>query len=134
MTDLNKALQTAVASIPECVAAGYIDLWSGTLIDINSTDSQPKEVLGLLAAATSDLFQGPNVTMIESIFKRARGNPDDGTYFFEEIVVNSANLIHIFLRSQCEDRVACFVCRRSVNMGMALTKSRNAMSAIEASV
>ena len=58
---------------------------------------------------------------------------DDGTYFFEEIVVNSANLIHIFLRSKCEDRVGCFVCRRSVNMGMALTKARNSMPAIEAS-
>lgn len=134
MTDLNKALQTAVASIPECVAAGYIDLWSGTLININSTDSQPQEVLGLLAAATADLFQGPNVSMIESIFKKARGMQNDGTYYFEEIVVNSANLIHIFLRSQNEDHVACFVCRRSVNMGMALTKARNSMPGIEAAI
>ena len=133
MSELNSALRIAVAAIPECLAAGYIDIWSGTLIDINSTESQPQEVLGLLAAATSDLFHGPNVTAIESIFKRARGMQDDGTYFFEEIVVNSANLIHIFLRSKCEDRVGCFVCRRSVNMGMALTKARNSMPAIEAS-
>jgi hypothetical protein len=132
MSDLNSALQSAVSSIPECIAAGYIDLSSGMLLGIKSVDSQPTEVVELLAAATTDLFQGHNVMLIESIFKKARGLNDDGHHYFQEIIINSENLIHIFLRGKNEEQVACFVCRKSANLGMVLTKSRSSMPALEA--
>ena len=134
MADLNNALQTAIASIPECLAAGYIDLSSGMLLGIKSVDSQPAEVVELLAAATADLYQGPNVRLIETIFKKARGLKDDNHHYFQEFIVNSDNLIHIFLRGKNQEQVACFVCRKSANLGMALTKSRSAMPALEASI
>ena len=134
MSDLNSALQTAISSIPECLAAGYIDLTSGMLLGIKSVDSQPTEVVELLSAATSDLFQGTNVKMIESIFKKARGLKDDGHHYFQEIMINSDNLIHVFIRGKKEEQVACFVCRKSANLGMVLTKSRSSMPALEASV
>ena len=132
MADLNSALQAATAAIPECLAAGYIDLSSGMLLGIKSVDSQPTEVVELLAAATADLFQGTNVKMIESMFKKARGLADDGHHYFQEIIINSENLIHIFLRGKNEEQVACFVCRKSANLGMVLTKSRSSMPALEA--
>ena len=134
MADLNNALQTAIASIPECLAAGYIDLSSGMLLGIKSVDSQPAEVVELLAAATADLYQGPNVRLIETIFKKARGLKDDSHHYFQEFIVNSDNLIHIFLRGKNQEQVACFVFRKSANLGMALTKSRSAMPSLEASV
>ena len=134
MADLNNALQSASAAIPECLAAGYIDLASGMLLGIKSVDSQPTDVVELLAAATADLFQGVNVKMIESIFKKARGLQDDGHHYFQEIIINSDNLIHIFIRGKNEEQVACFVCRKSANLGMALTKARSSMPALEASI
>ncbi len=134
MADLNNALQSAIASIPEGLAAGYIDLSSGMLLGIKSVDSQPAEVVELLAAATADLYQGPNVRLIETIFKKARGLKDDGHHYFQEFVVNSDNLIHIFLRGKNQEQVACFVCRKSANLGMALTKSRASMPALEACI
>ncbi len=134
MADLNGALATAVASIPECIAAGYIDLSSGMLMGMRTVDSQPSDVIELLAAATADLFQGPNVRMIESIFKKARGLADDGRHYFDQIIVNSENLIHVFIRGGNQQQVGCFVCRKSANLGMALTKARSAMPAIEACI
>jgi hypothetical protein len=134
MADLNTALQGAISTIPECLAAGYVDLSSGMLLGIKSVDSHPNEVIELLAAATADLYQGANVRMIESIFKKARGLKDDGHHYFQEFVVNSDNLIHVFLRAKNEDQVACFVCRKSANLGMALTKARGAMPALEACI
>ncbi len=134
MADLNNTLQTAITSIPECLAAGYIDLASGMLLGIQSVDSQPAEVVELLAAATADLYQGPNVRLIETIFKKARGLAENGHHYFQEFVVNSDNLIHIFIRGRNEEQVACFVCRRSANLGMALTKSRSVMPALEAAI
>jgi hypothetical protein len=126
MTDrLDSALQHAIAAIPECVAAGYVDLCTGMLLAIRTVDSHPREVLELLAAATADLYQGPNVVSIEKMFKQARGLADDGHHYFKEMVVNSDNLIHIFIRGKSnEEHVAGFVCRKSANLGMALTKAR----------
>ncbi len=134
MGEINHALTAAIASIPECLAAGYIDLSSGMLLGMKSVESQPADVIDLLAAATADIYQGPNVKMIESIFKRARGLRDDGRHYFQEIIINSENLIHVFVRGKNEEQVACFVCRKSANLGMALTKARIAMPALDAAV
>lgn len=136
MSNLDNMLQKAVTSIPDCVAAGYVDLSSGMVLSIKTVDSHPAEVFELLAAATTDLFQGPNVSAIEKIFRKARGLPENNDHhYFQEIIVNSDNLIHVFLRSKkTEDQVACFVCRKSANLGMVLTKARQSMPALEAAL
>lgn len=129
---LDNALQNAIAAIPECVAAGYVDLSTGMLLAIKTVDSHPREVLELLAAATADLYQGPNVVSIEKLFKQARGLAEDGHHYFNEMVVNSDNLIHIFIRGKSnEEHVLGFVCRKSANLGMALTKARGLVPEIE---
>ena len=130
---LDNALQKAVTAIPECVAAGYVDLSSGMLLGIKSVDSHPSQVIELLAAATADLFQGPNVQAIEKLFRSARGVPENGQHYFQEIIVNSDNLIHVFLRGKKQEQVATFVCRKGANLGMVLTKARSVMVEIEAS-
>ena len=132
---LDAALNKAASLVPECLAAGYVDTESGMLLAIKTVDSHPREVIDLVAAATADLFNGPNVSMIETLFKRSRGISDDGHHYFQEIIINSDNLIHVFLRSKAvPDYVAVFVCRRTANLGMALTKARMAMPGIEAAV
>jgi len=132
---LDGALQKAIAAVPECVAAGFVDLSSGMLLGVKTVDSHPSEVLDLLAAATSEMFQGPNVSAIERLFKKARGTKDDGHHFFQEMMVNSDNLLHIFCRGKKnEDHVVAFVCRKSANLGMALTKARGIVPELEAAV
>lgn len=112
-------------SIPECVAAGYVDMSTGMLLGVKTVDSHPSEVLDLVAAATADLFQGQNVSTIEQMFRKSRGHAEDGQHYFKEIVVFSENLVHFFLRSKKNtSQAAVFVCRASVNIGMGLTKSR----------
>lgn len=131
--DLDAALQQAISAIPECLAAGYVDLATGMLVGVKTVDSHPQEVLDFLAAATSDMFQGTNVSSIEDAFKKARGTESDLRHYFQEIVVLSENLTHVFIRAaDNQDHVAGFVCRKSVNLGMALTKARSSMAGIEA--
>ena len=70
--------------------------------------------------------------MIEKMFKKARGISDDGHHYFQEIIVNSDNLIHLFLRSKKkQEYIIVFVCRKTANLGMALTKARLEVPAIE---
>lgn len=133
MNKLENQIASAVASIPECLAAGYVDIGSGMLLGVKTVDSHPSEILDLVAAATADMFAGPNVSMIERMFKKSRGVSDDGHHYFQEIIVNSDNLLHVFMRGKrYPDYVAVFVCRKSANLGMALTKARMAMPALEA--
>lgn len=132
---LDTTFAAMINTVPECVAGGYVDISSGMLLSVKTVDSHPQEVIALVAAATADLFAGQNITMIEKLFKKSRGLEDDGHHYFQEIVVNSDNLIHVFLRGKRHpDYVAVFVCRRTANLGMALTKARMAMPEIEAAV
>jgi len=129
---LDAALTNVQKSVPDCVAAGFVDMKSGMLIGVKTVDSHPQEVLDLVAAATADLFQGQNVVAIEKLFKKARGVADDGHHFFQEFVVLSDNLLHVFQRSKKnEDLVLVTICRVSANMGMVLTKARGLLPEVE---
>lgn len=133
-SDLDAAVVKSIQTIPECMAAGYIDVGSGFLLSIKTVDSHPREVVDLVAAATSDLFQGPNVSTVEAIWKRARGI-ESSRHYFQEFIVNSDNAIHVFLRGKkYQDYVAVFVCRNTANIGMVLAKARMAMPLIESAV
>ena len=135
MSKLDDTLQRALTSIPECVAAGFVDLSSGMVLSIKTVDSHPSEVFDMLAAATADLFQGPNVVAIEKVFKKSRGLPENvEQHYFQAIIVNSDNLIHVFLRGKRQQQVVCFVCRKGANLGMVLTKARVAMPEVEAAL
>ncbi|MCK5903138.1 MAG: hypothetical protein KAG28_08300 [Cocleimonas sp.] len=135
MMALDKALQDTVKNVPEALAAGFVDIESGMLLAVKTVDSHSPEVMDLLAAATGDLFQGPNVVSIENIFKKMRGTEHDKRHYFQEVIVNSDNLVHVFLRSKANQAyVLTVVCRISVNLGMALTRARHSMPACEAAM
>lgn len=132
---LDTTLAKAQQAVPECVAAGYVDMSTGMLLGVKTVDSHPQEVLDLVAAATADLFQGQSVTSIEKLFRKSRGQPENGGHYFREIIVFSENLLHVFLRSKKKsDQALVFVCRVTANIGMVLTKSRQSLAEVEASV
>ncbi len=109
---------------PDCVASGVVDMATGMLLAYETIDNHPPEVLDLLAGATLDLFQGRTVVMIEDIFKERRGVQSDN-HFFQEILVNSDNLTHLFVRmTEQQDVVAVVVCRKAVNVGMLFAQTR----------
>lgn len=134
-SNLEQQLAASVYSIPECIAGGYVDVSCGMLLAIKTVDSHPREVVDMVAAATADLFTGANVTAIEKLFKKSRGLTEDGHHYFQEMIVNSDNLIHVFLRGKrYSEYVAVFVCRKTANLGMVLTKARATMPVIEATI
>ena len=132
---LEAAIQTATNSIPECVAGGYVDMSTGMLLGVKTVESHPQEVLDFVSAATADLFQGKNVVTIEKMFKKNRGLEDDDHHYFQEIIVFSDNLLHIFQRCKNNtDHAVVWVCNKSANIGMALTKARMTLETVESSL
>lgn len=132
---LNNAISEVLKAVPECLATGYIDMTTGMLLAHKTVDSHPQEVIELLAATTSDLFQGPNVTNIENIFKRIRGTEHDQEHYIKSMIMMSKNLVHVFLRSpKNEDQVLVVVTRVSANLGMVISKSRMQLMLVENAV
>jgi hypothetical protein len=132
---LDAAINQASRNIPECVAAGLVDMQTGMLLGIRTVDSHPQEVIDLVAAATGDLFQGTNVITIEQMFKKSRGVAQDNHHYFQEIIVNSDNLLHVFQRCKRNvDLVFVSVCRVSANLGMVLTRARMELPKVEAAL
>ena len=132
---LESALAVTQRTVPECVSAGLVDMKTGMLLGMKSASVYPQEFLDMVAAATGDLFQGQNVTMIEQMFRKQRGMKEDGHHYFQEIIVLSDNLLHVFLRcKRNEDLVLVTVARNTANLGMVIAKTRAALAGIEAAV
>lgn len=132
---LDNALKKTQTTVPECLAAGVVDMDTGMLLAIRTVDSHPTEVIDMLAAATGELFQGENVKIIENTFKRIRGVKDDGHHYFKEILIFSDNLLHLFQRCQRNGNVVLVtVCRKKANVGMVMVKARSMLEEVDRAI
>ena len=132
---LDEMLADAVSQVPECIAAGYIDMSTGILLGVSSVDEHSQELFEMVSEATVDLFQGEKVVAIENYFKHARGQKKGGERYFKEIIILSDHLIHVFMRTKkYPDHVICFVSREDSNIGIILTKARSFLGPISETV
>jgi hypothetical protein len=136
MGQLEHTFQTIVHSVPECLAAGYVDITTGALLEMHTADPRSAQGMELFAGATSQLFGGGNFVLIDSLFRRARGaSREGGQHYFNEMIVNSEDLVHIFLRVKSAPHfVVCFIVRKSANLGTALARARSSLSGIESAL
>ena len=129
---VNNALKAFRRDVPEYLAAGVVDLSTGMLLDADTLDDHPRDILDMLAAACADMFQGRTVTQVEQMWREQRGIVDEGGHYFQEILIYSSNLVHLFMRSPSNpELVAAVVCRRNVNIGMLFAQARQAMRELE---
>lgn len=121
---VDSIVNAAIANVPKALASGVVDMGTGLLLGVKTVDQHPQAVLDMLAAATQDLFEGQSVTSIEQAFKQIRGDKTDDRYF-NEIIVNSKNLIHVFSRLKTNNQVVlCVVCSMDANLGLVVMKLR----------
>ncbi len=119
-----QVVSDVLKNVPKAVACGIVDMGTGMLIEVKTTDSHPSSVLDLVAAGTKEMFEGEMVQEIEDHFRKARGERSSDPYF-QEIIVNSKNLIHVFSRTTLNPAIVVVaVCRRSANLGLVVMKSR----------
>lgn len=131
---IETALTAAIQTIPDCLAAGYVDMETGMLLGVSSTVPEHAEVLENLALAVANLFQGRGVQAFEELLRTA-GTEETEHPGFGEIAVFSGDRLHIFLRTrEYPDHVVCYFCRDSANVGLALTKSHLSLEPVAASV
>jgi hypothetical protein len=129
---VNNSLKAFRRDVPDCLGAGVVDMSTGMLLAVDTADKHPPEILDMLAAATADLFQGRAVSQIEDAWRQIRGVSED-RHYFQEVLINSDNLVHLFMRSKASpDLVAAVICARDVNIGMLFAQGRQIMRALDA--
>ena len=128
--NLTQIVETTLKSfrqdIPEYVGSGVIDLTTGMLLGSDTLDEQPREILDMMGAAVADLFGGRTVNQIESMWQQYYGN-GTGHQSMQEVLIRSAGLVLLFLRSPRDDIIVAVACRRDVNIGMLLAQARHVM-------
>jgi len=129
---VGNSLKAFRRDVPDCIGAGVVDMSTGMLLAVDTADKHPSEILDMLAAATADLFQGKTVTQIEEAWKQLRGVAED-RHYFQEVLVNSDNLVHLFMRSvSSPDIAAVVICTRHVSVGMLFAQARQVMREFDA--
>lgn len=131
---IESALASAIETIPDCIAAGYVDMETGMLLGVDASDQESAGALENLALAVANLFQGRGMKGFEELLRNAE--IDDSEHpGFGEIAVFSNDRLHIFLRTrEYPDHVVCYICRDSANVGLALTKSHLSLEPVAAAV
>jgi hypothetical protein len=123
---LDQALDDITTNVPECLATGWIDPSTGTLVEVNPVDDQPQDVLDLIAASTAEILQGANAIAIEELFNQTRDVSQ-----FREIVVLTHNFIHVFARDATGDGdILVIVARITANLGAVISRTRAALAAV----
>lgn len=133
--ELTRAVEQTIAALkaeaPDYLAAAVVDLSTGMLLDVDTTGQHPQDVLDVLAAATADLFEGRRVAEIRRMWAH-QAPPGRGPQAFQEILLHSDDLVHLFVRSRTvTDLVAAVVCRRTANLGLLLSVGRQAAALLE---
>ena len=131
---IKAVLTSAMETVPDCVAAGYVDMETGMLLGMNATSSDSQDAMDNLAMAVANLFQGRGIKAFEELMCKA-GIQDAEEPGFGEIAVFSNDRLNIFLRTrEYPDHVVCYICCNSANVGLALTKSHLSLGPVAAAV
>ncbi|MGV6805107.1 MAG: hypothetical protein ACWA49_12945 [Ruegeria sp.] len=131
---IEAALTDAMETIPDCIAAGYIDMETGMLLGTSTSDAAGSDVMDTLAIAVANLFQGRGIKAFEEMLQAA-GLQEPENPGFGEIAVFSNDRLHVFLRTRkYPEHVVCYICQDSANVGLALTKSHLSLGPVAAAV
>ena len=131
---LDRALADIMKNVPECIATGWVDMATCSVLAVNPNPvgGQPQALLDQVAAATTEILNGANVVAIEELFNQTRSETSS-EHRFREIIVLTHNFVHVFARGKDRnDHVLLIVTRVSANLGTVITRTRAALSAAEA--
>ena len=131
MGKIDDACREVVNKTDGAVACGVVDLDSGMLLGIYNSSSYTQTLNEVVAAATMDLFRGPNVGRIEQMVRSHRGVSENGEHYFQEIHVTSEHNFHFAKVLKKGRAVIMMVTKRTTNIGMGWAQLKLAIPFVE---
>jgi hypothetical protein len=120
--------------LPEYAGAAVVDLSTGSMLGHHSVAAFSAELVELLAASTVEMLQGRAVRRVDEAIHAHRGEPVD-EHAFQEVLVRSAAVVHLFLRSHSRpDLAVVLVCTRSVKVGLLLVRAQEVLRDFDAAL
>jgi hypothetical protein len=101
------------------------------LLGIYNSANYTQSLNELVAGATMDMFRGPNISRIEQAVRAHRGEPEDGSHYFDEIHVSSAHNFHFAKAIKGSRYVVMLVTKKTTNLGLGWANLRQSIPALE---
>jgi hypothetical protein len=131
MGKMDDACKKVVDGVDGAVACGVVDLDTGMLLGIHNSSQYTQTLNEVVAAATMDVFRGPNVSKIEQMVRSHRGVPEDGNHYFDEVHVTSAHNFHFAKTIKAGKAVVMLVTKKTTNVGMGWANLKRAIPELE---
>lgn len=134
-TSLHAILQQSLRSVPEGVAAGYVDLTTGTLLGIYAPEERPQEFLNAMAAAVTELLEAPLFRVIDKIWSKQVSEDRLSEDGFGEILLFGSEYTSMVKRCEKHTQHAViFVSGKDTPPGILLMNVRKSLPAIEGNI
>lgn len=131
MSRMDDACRSIVENVDGAVACGVVDLDTGMLLGIYNASQYTQTHNEVVAAATMDLFRGPNVVRTEQLVRAHRGVPEDGEHYFDEVFITSKHLYHFAKVVKDGRAVVMLVTRKTTNLGMGWAQLKASIPTVE---
>ncbi|HEX7604011.1 MAG TPA: hypothetical protein VF316_20480 [Polyangiaceae bacterium] len=131
MGKIDDACKDVVGKVEGAVACGVVDLDTGMLLGIHNAAQYTQTLNEIVAAATMDLFRGPNVGRVEQMVRTQRGVPENGAHYFQEIHITSEHNYHFAKTIKQGKAVIMLVTKKSTNIGMGWAMLKSIIPAVE---
>lgn len=131
MGKIDDSCKNVVDEVDGGVACGVIDLDTGMILGIHNSASYTQTLNEVVAAAAVDMFRGSNVSRIEKMVRKHRGEDENGSHYFEEIHVSSAHNYHFMKTLRGGKAVIVLVTKKSTNIGMGWAMLKSVLPEVE---
>ncbi len=131
MGKMDDACREVVTKTDGAVACGIVDLDSGMLLGIFNSANYTQTMNEIVAAASMDLFRGPNVGRIEQMVRAHRGMVENGEHYFHEVHVTSEHNYHFAKTLKKGKAVIMLVTKKTTNIGMGWAQLKSVIPMVE---
>jgi CheY-like chemotaxis protein len=131
MGKMDDACREVVTKTDGAVACGIVDLDSGMLLGIFNSANYTQTMNEIVAAASMDLFRGPNVGRVEQLVRSHRGVPENGEHYFHEVHITSEHNYHFAKTLKKGKAVIMLVTKKTTNIGMGWAQLKSVIPMVE---
>ncbi|WP_394829679.1 response regulator [Pendulispora albinea] len=131
MGKIDDACREVVRKVDGAVACGVVDLDTGMLLGIHNVSPYTQTLNEIVAAATMDLFRGPNVGRIEQLVRAHRKIPENGAHYFQEIHMTSEHNYHFAKTIKQNRAVIMLVTKKNTNVGLGWAQLKESIPLVE---
>jgi CheY-like chemotaxis protein len=131
MGKIDDACRDIVNNVDGAVACGVVDLDTGMLLGIHNASQYTQTLNEVVAAATMDMFRGPNIGRIEQMVRAHRGIPENGDHYFQEVHITSQYNFHFAKTIRQGKAVMMLVTKKTTNIGMGWAQLKAAVPSVE---